>query len=47
MKLLDLNGVSILWQRIKTIFAKKSETVSDISRNDTTFTVTRADGSTF
>ena len=47
MKFLDLNGVSILWRRIKTLFARKNETVSNISRNNTTFTVTRADGTTF
>ena len=47
MKFLDLNGVSILWARIKETFARKSETVSDISRDDTTFTVTKADGTTF
>lgn len=47
MKFLDLNGVSILWRRIKETFTRKDETVSDISRNDTTFTVTRADGTTF
>ena len=47
MKFLDLNGVSILWRRIKETFARKSETVSDISRDDTTFTVTKADGTTF
>ena len=47
MKFLDLNGVSILWQRIKETFARKSETISEISRDDTTFTVTRADGTTF
>lgn len=47
MKFLDLNGVSILWRRIKETFARKGETVSDISRDDTTFTVTRADGTTF
>ena len=47
MKILDLNGVSILWQRIKTMFARKNETVSNISRNNTTFTATRADGTTF
>ena len=47
MKFLDINGVSILWQRIKETFARKSETVSGISRDDTTFTVTRADGTTF
>ena len=47
MKFLDINGVSILWARIKETFARKSETVSDISRDDTTFMVTRADGTTF
>lgn len=47
MKFLDINGVSILWRRIKETFARKSETVSDISRDDTTFTVTKADGTTF
>lgn len=47
MKFLSLNGVSILWRRIKETFARKSETVSDISRDDTTFTVTKADGTTF
>ena len=47
MKFLDLNGVSILWQKIKETFARKSETISEISRDDTTFTVTRADGTTF
>ena len=47
MKFLDLNGVSILWRRIKETFARKDETIKDISRNDTTFTVTRADGTTF
>ena len=47
MKFLDLNGVSILWRRIKETFARKSETIKDISRNDTTFTATRADGTTF
>ena len=47
MKFLDLNGVSILWRRIKETFARKDETIKNISRNDTTFTVTRADGTTF
>lgn len=47
MKFLSLNGVLILWRRIKETFARKSETVSDISRDDTTFTVTKADGTTF
>jgi len=47
MKFLDSNGVSILWRRIKETFARKSETIKDISRDDTTFTVTRADGTTF
>lgn len=47
MKILDINGVSTLWRRIKETFARKSETVSDISRDDTTFTVTKADGTTF
>lgn len=47
MKFLSLNGVSILWRRIKETFARKSETMKDISRDDTTFTVTRADGTTF
>ena len=47
MKFLSLNGVSILWRRIKETFARKDETIKDISRDDTTFTVTRADGTTF
>ena len=47
MKVLDINGVSTLWRRIKETFARKDETVKSISRNDTTFTVTRADGTTF
>lgn len=47
MKFLDINGVSILWRRIKETFARKDETVKSISRDDTTFTVTRADGTTF
>lgn len=47
MKILDINGVSTLWRRIKETFARKDETVKSISRDDTTFTVTRADGTTF
>lgn len=47
MKFLSLNGVSILWRRIKETFARKSEAVTSISRNDTIFTATKADGSQF
>ena len=36
-----------LWGRIKNYFSLKSETVKNITRNGTTFTATRANGTTF
>ena len=46
-KYLDENGLLYFWQKIKAVFASKSEGVKNITRNGTTYTVTRADDTTF
>lgn len=46
-KYLDNNGLLYFWQKIKLVFATKSEGVKNITRSGTTFTVTRADDTTF
>lgn len=46
-KYLDDNGLLYFWQKIKNIFATKSSAVSNITRSGTTFTATKADGTTF
>lgn len=46
-KYLDNDGLLYFWQKIKSIFAGKDETVKTITRSGTTFTATRADGTTF
>ena len=44
---LDKGGLLYFWQKIKNLFSTKSDTVKSISRSGTTFTATRADGTTF
>lgn len=46
-KYLDENGLLYFWQKIKLVFASKAEGVKSITRSGTTFTVTRADDTTF
>lgn len=46
-KYLDYDGLSHFWAKIKVLFSTKSETVTNITRNGTTFTATRADGTNF
>lgn len=41
------SALTELWNRIKNNFSLKSETVKDITRSGLTFTVTRANGTTF
>lgn len=44
---LDKDGLLYFWQKIKAVFAQKSQAISNISRSGTTFTATKADGTTF
>lgn len=44
---LDKDGLLYFWQKIKAIFAKKDEAIKNITRSGTTFTATRADGTSF
>lgn len=44
---LDKDGLLYLWQKIKNLFAVKSDSIKNITRSGTTFTATRADGTTF
>ena len=44
---LDKDGLLYFWQKIKNTFAKKSESISNITRSGTTYTATRADGTSF
>lgn len=49
-KYLDISGLEYLWGKIKIAFsskADKSESIKNITRSGTTFTVTRADNTTF
>jgi len=46
-KYLDSDGLLYLWQKIKNLFATKTDAVKNITRSGTTYTVTRADGTTF
>ena len=46
-KYLDSDGLLYLWQKIKNLFATKTDAVKSITRSGTTYTVTRADGTTF
>ncbi len=46
-KYLDYSGLSHFWAKLKALFSKKSETITNITRNGTTFTATRADGTSF
>lgn len=46
-KYLDKDGLLYFWQKIKNLFATKSSAVSTITRYGTTFTATKADGTTF
>lgn len=44
---LDKDGLLYFWQKIKNLFAVKSDAIKNITRSDTTFTATKADGTTF
>lgn len=44
---LNYSGLSHFFDKLKAFFAKKTQSIKNISRNGTTFTATRADGSTF
>lgn len=44
---LNYAGLSHFFDKLKAFFAKKTQSIKNISRNGTTFTATRADGSTF
>lgn len=44
---LDKDGLLYFWQKIKNLFALKTDAIKNISRSGTTFTATRADGTTF
>lgn len=46
-KYLDSDGLLYLWQKIKNLFTLKTDAVKNITRTGTTYTVTRADGTTF
>lgn len=46
-KYLDNDGLLYFWQKIKNLFASKDESIKTITRSGTTFTATRADGTTF
>lgn len=46
-KYLDENGLLYFWQKIKNAFTAKSDAIKNISRSGTTFTATRADGTSF
>ena len=46
-KYLDYDGLLYFWQKIKLLFSTKAEGVKTITRSGTTFTVTRADDTTF
>lgn len=46
-KYLSDDGLLYFWQKIKTVFSTKSEGVKTITRSGTTYTVTRADDTTF
>lgn len=40
-------GLARLWERIKTVFTVKADSIKNITRSGTTFTATRADGTEF
>ena len=44
---LNYSGLSHFFDKLKAFFAKKTQSITNITRNGTTFTATRADGSTF
>lgn len=46
-KYLDNDGLLYFWQKIKNLFATKSDAVKNITRDGMTFTATRADNTTF
>lgn len=46
-KYLDQDGLLYFWQKIKNLFAAKSEAITNITRDGVTYTVTRADGTIF
>ena len=47
MSYVDSNALAYFWSKIKGAFAGKADSISNITRNGTTFTATRADGTTF
>ena len=47
MSYVDNNALAYFWSKIKGTFASKANAISSITRNGTTFTATRADGTTF
>lgn len=47
LEYLDYAGLTHFLNKIKLIFSKKTEAIKNITRAGTTFTATRADGSTF
>lgn len=47
MSYVDNNALAYFWSKIKGAFAGKSDAIKNITRNGTTFTATRADGTTF
>lgn len=46
-KYLDDTGLSHFFQKLSDLFAKKSEAIKSIARSGVTYTMTRADGTTF
>lgn len=47
MSYVNNDALAYFWSKIKAAFASKANAISNITRNGTTFTATRADGTTF
>lgn len=47
MAYLDYDGLLYFWGKVKAAFAAKGDAVKNITRSGTTFTATKADGTTF
>lgn len=47
MAYLDYDGLLYFWGKVKGVFAQKEDSIKNITRSGTTFTATKADGTTF